>query len=75
VALEEEATAKVVMARQMGEGGGCGGDRRLHGDRRARETKRSSAVSWGWAIGFLPGLSEQQTFLQGKLMRLLRVCH
>jgi len=33
VAAEVKATAKVVVARQMGDGGGCGGDRRQHGDR------------------------------------------
>ena len=30
---EVKATAKVVVARQMVEAGGCGGDRRQHGDR------------------------------------------
>jgi len=40
VAPEVEATAKVLVARQMGESRGCGGDRRQHGEgQRVRETE------------------------------------
>lgn len=68
MAAEVKATAKVVVARQMGEAGGCGGDRRQHGDRessaKSAKVPRARRLSWV-AIGFRGRfLEEQQTFLQ-----------
>ena len=70
---EVKATAKVVVARQMGEAGGCGGECRQHGDRESSVKSASAGVSTvvSGAIGFRGRvLEEQRTFQEASSLPL-----